>query len=277
MVDEREPGSTEPETPPLPAPGTPEPVPMGPRPGQIYTLMARVMADVPAVGKTRQAPKEAGGYPYRGIDDMYLAVQAALIKYGVVCSPRLVDKVIETIQTKSGGRATHILLTIDHWFYAPDGSAMITTTLGESIDTGDKAANKAMSAAYKYALIETFCVPTMDPKADTEAEHHEVAGPAPSQRAAQTRPAAATATQARPAAPPPAAAQQAAAKLNLTELLTLVHKHRIPLATQAAWCSHFATAMKRTIGGLEDLTQPEVDAIAAKIKKKNEPSDAGAK
>ncbi len=36
------------------------------------------------------------------------------------------------------------------------------TTWGEGLDNSDKATNKAMSGAMKYALIELFCVPTQD-------------------------------------------------------------------------------------------------------------------
>ena len=35
------------------------------------------------------------------------------------------------------------------------------------MDSGDKASNKAMSSAFKYAFIETFCVPTEEDK-DTD-------------------------------------------------------------------------------------------------------------
>ena len=44
----------------------------------------------------------------------------------------------------------------------PDGDSVDVVTLGEGIDTADKASNKAMSAAMKYALIELFSVPTQD-------------------------------------------------------------------------------------------------------------------
>ena len=38
------------------------------------------------------------------------------------------------------------------------------------MDSGDKASNKAMSAAFKYACFQTFCIPTeemQDPDAET--------------------------------------------------------------------------------------------------------------
>ena len=41
------------------------------------------------------------------------------------------------------------------------------------MDSGDKATNKAMSAAYKYAALQTFCIPTEGDN-DADATTHEV-------------------------------------------------------------------------------------------------------
>ena len=45
--------------------------------------------------------------------------------------------------------------------------------IGEAMDRSDKATNKAMSAAYKYACFQTFCIPT---EGDNDADFttHEV-------------------------------------------------------------------------------------------------------
>lgn len=43
------------------------------------------------------------------------------------------------------------------------------------MDSGDKASNKAMSAAYKYAAIQTFCIPTEGDN-DADSTTHEVRG-----------------------------------------------------------------------------------------------------
>jgi hypothetical protein len=42
------------------------------------------------------------------------------------------------------------------------------------MDSGDKATNKAMSAAYKYAAFQIFAIPT-EGNPDADAETHEVA------------------------------------------------------------------------------------------------------
>ena len=46
-------------------------------------------------------------------------------------------------------------------------------TFGEAMDSGDKATNKAMSAAYKYAALQAFAIPTEGDN-DTENHTHEI-------------------------------------------------------------------------------------------------------
>jgi hypothetical protein len=57
--------------------------------------------------------------------------------------------------------------------YTEDGSSVSSITVGEAMDSGDKSMNKAMSVAYKYALMQIFCIPTEEEK-DTEFQTHEV-------------------------------------------------------------------------------------------------------
>jgi hypothetical protein len=42
---------------------------------------------------------------------------------------------------------------------AADGSSHTVEVWGEAIDAGDKATNKALTAAYKYAAFQVFCIP----------------------------------------------------------------------------------------------------------------------
>ena len=55
-----------------------------------------------------------------------------------------------------------------------DGSIHTVTTYGEAMDSGDKATNKAMSIAYKYAAFQAFCIPTEETAIDADAEVHQV-------------------------------------------------------------------------------------------------------
>lgn len=144
---------------------------------QIYGALAKVMSEVGAVGKTRKNPQQ--GYQFRGIDDVMAHVQGPLTAAGVVVVPRVLERERETVQTKSGGTMASVRLLVAHDFFAADGSFVTCTTLGEAMDSGDKASNKAMSAALKYALTETLCIPTYEADRDTEEASPEVARPAP--------------------------------------------------------------------------------------------------
>jgi len=139
--------------------------------GQIYGLIPAVMKDIGVIGKGRKNQQQ--NYAFRGIDDMYNAVQPVLVKHGVFVCPCVQDQRREDRQTKSGGNLIYTVLTVKHTFYAPDGSSVEVVTVGEAMDSGDKSANKAMSAAMKYALIEVFSIPTEGDN-DTENTSHEV-------------------------------------------------------------------------------------------------------
>lgn len=144
------------------------------RPGDIYRLMGAVLADMGAVGKDRQVPQAAGGYRFRGIDDFLNAVHGVFAKHGVFVVPEVLHINREDRVAKGGAALIYTMLTVRHRFYAPDGSWIEGTSVGEGMDGGDKSANKAMSAALKYMLIEAFAVPTEDGMKDSEDDDHEV-------------------------------------------------------------------------------------------------------
>ena len=160
---------------------------------KIYGALAKVMTEVGVVGKSRKNPQQ--GYQFRGIDDVVAEVQEVLARHGVVVAPRVIDREREMIATKSGGTMASVRLLVEHTFFAEDGSSVVATTLGEAMDSGDKASNKAMSAALKYALTETLMIPTRESDRDTEEASPEMAprapaaAPLPAQRTAATRPA----------------------------------------------------------------------------------------
>lgn len=158
----------------------------------IYAQMAKVMGAVGAVTKGRRNQQQ--GYQFRGIDDVQAHVQAVLAEHGVICVPRVVEREREVMPTKSGGSMVSVRFLVEHTFYASDGSHVVCTTVGEAMDSGDKASNKAMSAALKYALTETLMIPTYEVDRDTEEHSPEVAPqrvqerPTPQERPRATAP-----------------------------------------------------------------------------------------
>lgn len=142
----------------------------------IHEQLPKVMRAVGAVAKSKKNTQQ--NYQFRGVDDVVAHVQAIMAEHGVTCVPRVVHHEREALATKSGGTMASVRLLVEHHFYAADGSSVVATTLGEAMDAGDKASNKAMSAALKYALTETLLIPTYEVDRDTEESSPEMAATA---------------------------------------------------------------------------------------------------
>lgn len=127
---------------------------------QIFALLPKVADCIGAVGKGRENKDQK--YRFRGIDDFLNAAHGALVKNGVTIIPRVVSRELRPGQTKSGTPNLWVGLMVEFHFYAPDGSSVSATVASEGLDMSDKATNKAMSAALKYALIQVFSIPTED-------------------------------------------------------------------------------------------------------------------
>lgn len=153
---------------------------------KIYAALAAVMAEVGVVGKTRKNLQQ--GYQFRGIDDVLAATQELMAKHKVLCVPVVLEREREYVDTKNGGKMASVRLLVRHTFYAEDGSSAECVTLGEAMDSGDKASNKAMSAALKYALVETLLIPTYEPDRDTETASPQLADAKPRAAAKPAQP-----------------------------------------------------------------------------------------
>jgi uncharacterized protein (DUF4415 family) len=140
------------------------------KPQEIYRKMAAIAGEVGPIAKDRRGPKQQGGYGFRGIDDIYDRLNSIMSKHGVFSVP-----MVETIESDAfeirDTRWTDVRLRIRYRFYADDGSFVDAVTVGEGRDSADKGANKAMSAAHKYALIQSFTIPVAGN--DSEEEHEE--------------------------------------------------------------------------------------------------------
>jgi hypothetical protein len=142
----------------------------------VYEAIAAVQGELATVGiaKTRTNTQGAG-YKFRGIDDVYGALSPLLAKHKLVVIPRVTQREVIDRQSKSGGALFYVTVHAEFDFVsAVDGTTHTAATFGEAMDSGDKATNKAMSAAYKYAAFMTFAIPTEGDN-DSENTTHEVA------------------------------------------------------------------------------------------------------
>lgn len=138
---------------------------------EIYQAIIGVMSDIGVIGKEKKNAQQ--GFKYRGVDDVMNALQPVMVQHGLFVVPEIIDQKREERQTNRGGNLIYSVCTVRYTFYAKDGSSVQCVVIGEGMDSGDKATNKAMSIAFKYACFQVFCIPTEEMK-DPDAEVHEV-------------------------------------------------------------------------------------------------------
>ena len=137
----------------------------------IYKAINNVMSEIGAVGKNQKNQQQ--GFMFRGIDAVMNAINPALIKNKVFVVPEILEQIREERQTKTGTNLIYSVCKVKYTFFAEDGSSVQAIVIGEGMDSGDKATNKAMSIAFKYACFQVFCIPTEEMK-DPDEECHEV-------------------------------------------------------------------------------------------------------
>lgn len=140
----------------------------GPR---IYKAINAVMAEFARVGINKAHTNAQEQYQYRSIDDVLNRMAPLLVKYRLCVLPR----VLERIAVERRGARDELLVGVAlrvafDLISTVDDSRHTVEAYGEALDGGDKATSKAMSSAYKLAMLQTFCIPVAgikDADADT--------------------------------------------------------------------------------------------------------------
>jgi hypothetical protein len=139
----------------------------------VYECIAAVSRDIGQAGLAKARRNEQQHYTFRGIDDVLNALSPLLAKYRLVILPRVLSRTVVERATQKGGVLFYVTVEVEFDFVsAADGTMHTVKTYGEAMDSADKATNKAMSAAYKYAALQTFCIPT-EGDHDADAVTHE--------------------------------------------------------------------------------------------------------
>jgi hypothetical protein len=196
----------------------------------IYEVMSKVMADVQAVGKSSRNQEQ--GYNFRGVDAVVNAVGPKFREYGVVPVPMLDTASYRDVLTNRGKPSRECTVTVTYRFYGPAGDHVDAIVPGESMDFGDKGAAKAMSVAYRIALLQLLCIPTDEPDADSHTYERASGGEWE-------------------AAKPPTEAQTAAYDVLLAELVAVTERPGIGAVGKK--CKAALTA--------GDITQAQYDAL----------------
>jgi hypothetical protein len=136
---------------------------------KVYQAINKVQADISKEGIGKDRKNEQQGYKFRGIDDVYNALAPMLARHGLCILPRVTSREVVERTNAKGTALFYVTVGAEFDFVcAEDGSK-------HTVVTGDKATNKAMSAAYKYACMQAFSIPTEGDN-DADATTHEVRG-----------------------------------------------------------------------------------------------------
>jgi hypothetical protein len=141
----------------------------------VYKAINAVAIDIAKDGISKDRRNQQQGYSFRGIDDVYNALAPIIAKHGLVILPRCISRQLTERSSSKGGVIFSVVVEAEFDFVSShDGSRHTVKTYGEAMDSADKATNKAMSAAYKYAAFQTFCIPTEGDN-DADATSHTIA------------------------------------------------------------------------------------------------------
>lgn len=148
------------------------------KPKNVYEAIAKVQAALAKDGIGKDRKNKEQGYTFRGIDDLYNSLASHLSQAGLCILPRVLAREMKDRLSKNNTPLFNVVVEVEFDFVcAADGSKHTVKTFGEAMDMADKATNKAMSAAYKYACLQTFCIPTEGDN-DADGSSPEVAPPA---------------------------------------------------------------------------------------------------
>ena len=130
----------------------------------IFQAISAIIGEMGGIGKNQRNKDQ--GYNFRGIDDVLKELHPLFAKHGVFFAPTVLEREYEERISKSGtvGHVTH--LHVHYKVYGPSGDFVEISTWGEGLDYSDKATNKAMTAAFKYAMFELFAIADPDDDAD---------------------------------------------------------------------------------------------------------------
>lgn len=154
----------------------------------VFALMGEAMRQVGAVGK--DSVNQTQGFKYRGIDAVMNALNPVMAKLGLFFVPEVLEQVREERESvksyydreakqykENKTLLKYSILKIRYTLYAPDGSSVSAVVVGEGMDSGDKASNKAMAVGLKYAAFQMFMIPTEEmAQDDPDKESFTVTG-----------------------------------------------------------------------------------------------------
>jgi len=157
------------------------------KPGQVFALIPQAMAEIGAIRKTQT--NKFDRYQFRGIDDLYNALHGPLSGLGLFIVPHEVRTVsTRVVETQAGKTQLETTMVVQYRIYGPDGSYVQAEAEGVGMDRGDKASNKAQTAAFKVLCFQVF-MPPIEDGSDSEKDSPERGEPTKPKTTTKPKPA----------------------------------------------------------------------------------------
>ncbi len=144
---------------------------------EVYKAIAAIIGEMSKEGIGKDSTNQQQRWNFRGIDAVYNALAPKLANHELMIIPRVLSREVTERTTRNGGNMFYVVVDCEFDFIsAKDGSKHTARIFGEAMDSGDKATNKAMSIALKYAAFQTFFIPTEVNTQDADANSYETVG-----------------------------------------------------------------------------------------------------
>lgn len=133
----------------------------------VFQAINRVTAAFAKDGIPKTHSNVKDQYQYRSIDDLLNRLGPLLARHGLCVLPRVLERQTEDRAGEADALLVSVRLLVSFDLVScRDGSRCTIQAWGEALDASDKGTAKAMSAAYKAAMLQTFCVPVVGEDAD---------------------------------------------------------------------------------------------------------------
>lgn len=133
----------------------------------VYRAISRITAEFARTGIPKSHTNVEEQYQYRSIDDVTARLGPLLAKQGLCALPRVLRRESRPCFSAEGQLLSHVRLLVAYDLVsARDSSRHSIRVWSEALDAGDKGTAKALSSAYKGAMLQLFCIPAATEDAD---------------------------------------------------------------------------------------------------------------
>ena len=134
-----------------------------------------IVAVMRSVGYVQKVKTPGLNYSFASEADLIAAIRPHMVAVGLSFAPVEMLRISDQEVTSKGGSVGNRVVIACTWEFchAPSDTRIRVVSQGEGVDYGDKASNKAMTTALKYALRQTFLIETGDDPDLTPSEQLE--------------------------------------------------------------------------------------------------------